>query len=208
MADEERDEKSRDIKVTDRRMFTPDGKLKEEYRWLEEARPPKDEAARERAAPPEREEASTVAEPAGPSPTAEAPGDLPGGEPREGHQAAPEGAAAGTRPSGPSAPPGPSGEAGQGPTGTPLELPDTPDSMGKPGFLDLLAVLAEPATIYLGDAALPDGRQAEDLRAARLYIDMLTVLREKTNGNLSSQEQAVMDDLLYRLQMRYLQKRG
>lgn len=216
MADEERDEKSRDIKVTDRRMFTPDGKLKEEYRWLEEERPPKDEAAREPAAPPEREEASTVAEPAGPSPTAEAPGaptvetpgDLRGGESRERHQTAPEGAAAGTQPAGPSAPPGPSGEAGQGPTGTPLELPDTPDSMGKPGFLDLLAVLAEPATIYLGDAALPDGRQAEDLRAARLYIDMLTVLREKTSGNLSAQEQAVMDDLLYRLQMRYLQKRG
>lgn len=208
MADEERDEKSRDIKVTDRRMFTPDGKLKEEYRWLEEEKPPKEEAAGEPAAPPEREEASTVAEPAGPSPTVEAAGDLPGGEPRERRQAAPEGAAAGTQPAGPAAPPGAFGEAGQGPTGTPLELPDTPDSMGKPGFLDLLAVLAEPATIYLGDAALPDGRQAEDLRAARLYIDMLTVLREKTNGNLSAQERAVMDDLLYRLQMRYLEKRG
>lgn len=208
MADEERDEKSRDIKVTDRRMFTPDGKLKEEYRWLEEARPAKEEAAREPAAPPEREETFTVAEPAGPSPTAEPPGDLLGGEPGERRQTAPEGAAAGTRPAEPSAPLDPFGEAGQGPTGTPLELPDTPDSMGKPGFLDLLAVLAEPATIYLGDAALPDGRQAEDLRAARLYIDMLTVLREKTSGNLSAQEQAVMDDLLYRLQMRYLQKRG
>lgn len=86
MADEERDEKSRDIKVTDRRMFTPDGKLKEEYRWLEEAQPAKEEAAQEPAVPPEREEASTVAEPAGPSP---------------------EAAAAGTQPAGPSAPPGP-----------------------------------------------------------------------------------------------------
>ncbi|MGH9379736.1 MAG: DUF1844 domain-containing protein [Thermoanaerobaculia bacterium] len=164
MADEERDQQARDIKVTDRRMFTPDGRLKEEYRWLEEAKASADEPEREPAGPRSAADAATAKEPAGEPP-----------------------------------PP---------PAGTPLELPDTPDSMGKPGFLDLIAVLAEPATIYLGDAALPDGRPAEDLRAARLYIDLLTVLREKTNGNLSAQEQAVLDDLLYRLQMRYLQKRG
>lgn len=178
MADEERDGRSHDIKVTDRRMFTPDGQLKEEYRWLEEAEASPGASAREPAA-------------------------SPGGE------TAPEGEQAPTA-VGRESPsqPDPFGEAAPGPAGTPLELPDTPDSMGKPGFLDLLAVLAEPATIYLGDAALPDGRQAEDLRAARLYIDLLTVLREKTNGNLSAQEQTVMDDLLYRLQMRYIQKRG
>ena len=62
--------------------------------------------------------------------------------------------------------------------------------------------------LYLGDAELPDGGSAENLDMARLHIDLLDVLRRKTAGNLSVQESATMDDLLYRLRMRYVQKRG
>jgi hypothetical protein len=87
-----------------------------------------------------------------------------------------------------------------------LELPGT--AVGAPSFFDLLAVLAEPVSIYLGDLELPDGQSAENLDLARLHIDLLDLLRQRTAGNLSAQEQGVLDDLLYRLRVRYVQKRG
>ena len=77
-----------------------------------------------------------------------------------------------------------------------------------PQLLDLVALIAEPVPLYLGDATLPDGRSVENLDAARLHIDLLDVLRSKTAGNLSAQESAVLEDVLYRLRMRYVQKRG
>ncbi len=61
---------------------------------------------------------------------------------------------------------------------------------------------------YLGDAALPDGQSVENLEMARLHIDMLDVLRQRTAGNLTADELAVLEDLLYQLRMRYVQKRG
>ena len=49
---------------------------------------------------------------------------------------------------------------------------------------------------------------AENLEMARLHIDLLEVLRQKTAGNLTAQEAAILEDLIYRLRMRYVQKRG
>ncbi len=69
-------------------------------------------------------------------------------------------------------------------------------------------MLAEPVSLYLGDIPLPDGQSAENLEMARLHIDLLDVLRQKTAGNVSAQESAVLEDVLYRLRLRYVQKRG
>ncbi len=135
------------IRVTDKRLFTSDGELREEYRFLEQASPPPPEAA-----------------PVPVSPTV----------------ATPQQASAGSL-----SPPG------EGPT-----------------FLDLLAMIAEPAALYLGDLALPGGQSAEDLDLARLHIDLLALLREKTAGNLSAEESMMLEDTLYRLQMRYVEKRS
>ena len=97
--------------------------------------------------------------------------------------------------------PGPWGRA---PT---LEIP-TAGPGGAPSFYDLVAVLAEPASLYLGDLTLPDGTSAENLEMARLHIDLLAVLRQRTAGNLSAQESAFLEDLLYRFRVRFVQKRG
>jgi hypothetical protein len=157
------DKKPREIQVTDRRMFTPEGELKEEYRALEERRRETPAPAEPPASPPER-----------PAPPAAGPAAAPpGGEPR----------------------------------GTPVEIPGLGPGPG-PSFFDLVAVLSEPVPLYLGDATLPDGRSVEDLEAARFHIDLLDVLRQATAGNLGAQEAAVLEDLLYRLRMRYVQKRG
>lgn len=145
------------IKVTDKRMFTPDGALREEYSFLGDAT----------SAPPVAADAADELLPAEP--------------------AAPAASAA----------------LDETP---PLELPAT--GFGGPSFLDLVSALTEPIPFYLGDAPLPDGGSGENLEAARFYIDLLEVLREKTAGNLSAQESSVLADLVYRLRVRYAQKRG
>lgn len=171
---------SQRVKVTDRRMFTPDGQLRDEYSFLAEAEEPKQEAP-----------SGGEAEP----PAAASPVSAP-------ESVASPGTGAAAKP-----PPEPPGGAAAG-GGRPLEMDLGPSPAGEPGFVDLLSILAEPVAIYLGDVELPDGRSAENLDAARLHIDLLDVLREKTVGNLSSQEAAVLEDLLYRLRLRYVQKRG
>lgn len=148
----------KEIKVTDKRMFTSEGELREEYRFLSEKSTPGTTEATP-PAPPQQPEPARRTEP----------------EPR--HAA-------------------------------PMEMEIDGTDMGGPSIYDLAAMLAEPAAIYLGDAPLPDGQWAENLEMARLHIDLLDVLRQKTAGNLSAQESAFIEDLLYRLRVRYVQKRG
>ncbi|HEV7518766.1 MAG TPA: DUF1844 domain-containing protein [Thermoanaerobaculia bacterium] len=153
----------KEIKVTDKRMFTPDGELREEYRFLDE----KSTAALETSEAP-----AAQAVPVLPVPPISAPAVSPG------------------------------------PAVPALEVPGTPPGLGAPTFYDLAAILAEPVALYLGDLELEDGQSAENLEMARMHLDLLDVLRQKTAGNLTAQEAAFLEDLLYRLRVRYVQKRG
>jgi len=150
------------MKVTDKRMFTAEGELREEYR---------------------RELAESRASPEPPPAAAPQPEPPPAPQPLK--------AAVDEKPERP-----------------PIELPPSSDGLGAPTFFDLIGVLADPISLYLGDAKLPDGRSLENLEMARLHIDLLDQLRQKTRGNLTSQELAVLEDLLYRARVRYVQKRG
>jgi hypothetical protein len=179
------------MKVTDKRMFTSEGELREEYRFLEER-------AKERAADGGEAEARRGEEPAaGAAAPFEAPPEA-GASPAGGFAAE----AFPAEPS-PGAAPGPAGDrpdAGAPPGWTEAEG-------GAPAFFDLLGVLAEPVPFYLGDARLPTGESGENLEAARFYIDLLEVLKAKTEGNLEPREADALEDLLYRLRLRYVQKR-
>ena len=63
--------------------------------------------------------------------------------------------------------------------------------------------------VALGDMPHPTTRrQAINLTQAKYLIDLLGVLAEKTKGNLSIDEQRLLDDSLYQLRMRYLNKAG
>lgn len=156
------------MKVTDRRMFTDDGELREEYRFLEQQK-----AGTAAGKPPSVAPEDTAASASG------APADGP-------EQAA-------------SATPPPRSETADAP-----QMP--PHGAQSPGFMDLVAVLAEPIAFLLGDAQLPDGQSAQDLPRARLHIDLLAVLQEKTRGNVPEQETALLEDLLAQLRMRYVEK--
>ncbi|MFQ5719412.1 MAG: DUF1844 domain-containing protein [Acidobacteriota bacterium] len=46
--------------------------------------------------------------------------------------------------------------------------------------------------------------RAPDLDRSRFFIDVLTVLKEKTAGNLSTGETKLLDDVVYNLQMQFM----
>ncbi|RPJ61641.1 MAG: DUF1844 domain-containing protein [Acidobacteria bacterium] len=74
-------------------------------------------------------------------------------------------------------------------------------------FPSFLLSMATSAMVHMGEVADPaTGRPAENLQAARQTIDILTILREKTQGNLSAEEQRLLDGLLYELRLKFLNK--
>ena len=71
--------------------------------------------------------------------------------------------------------------------------------------------LSTQGLMHLGEIPNPiDKAVRQDLTAAKQIIDILGLLREKTKGNLDESEEALFDDILYDLRMRYvdLSRRG
>ena len=73
-------------------------------------------------------------------------------------------------------------------------------------FSGFILSLATTAAFHFGDLEDPEtGRPAEpDLDSAGRIIEVLTMLQEKTKGNLIPEEDRVLDDLLYELRMRFV----
>jgi len=79
------------------------------------------------------------------------------------------------------------------------------------GFETLVSYLSTTAMFQLGVLPGPGGeRIPPDLPNARRTIDMLDVVQEKTQGNLSEVESRLLEDVLYELRLTYveMEKRG
>jgi hypothetical protein len=77
---------------------------------------------------------------------------------------------------------------------------------GQMNFSGLVSMLATQAMLFLG--AIPDpqtGQTRLDLEQARIPIDTLEMLKEKTKGNLSAQEAEQLKQVLSDLRMAYVQ---
>lgn len=85
--------------------------------------------------------------------------------------------------------------ASQGPGGLPEHI----------GFKELISLFATQALMYLG--AIPDqsGRAMVSLEVAKLNIDLLGVIQEKTKGNLSEEEQEMIDGTVNELRMQFVE---
>jgi len=83
--------------------------------------------------------------------------------------------------------------------------PSTAADASRPDLQRIFVMLASSALISLGEAVDPVTRERRaDLEQAREAIDMLLVLREKTSGNRTEQEDQLLEDLVYDLQMRFV----
>jgi hypothetical protein len=66
--------------------------------------------------------------------------------------------------------------------------------------------LAHQTMMGLGLVAWPDsGLVRTELELARQSIDILLILKEKTQGNLSAEEHSLLDGMLYQLQLAYVE---
>jgi hypothetical protein len=72
-------------------------------------------------------------------------------------------------------------------------------------FHTFILSLGSSALLHLGELEHPDGGTAEkDLPMAKHTIDILTMLEQKTRGNLTPAEDRLMESLLYDLRLRYV----
>lgn len=72
-------------------------------------------------------------------------------------------------------------------------------------FEHLIQQLYLSALMQMG-AATPEGQRPRvDIIGARQSIDMLTVLQEKTKGNLTEKEQRLLQNILFELRMMFLE---
>ena len=73
-------------------------------------------------------------------------------------------------------------------------------------FIEFVMMHAQNAALFLGQIANPKTGQGEvNLELAKMFIDQLAMIQEKTRGNLTSEEAAVLRNTLSNLQMVYVE---
>jgi hypothetical protein len=160
-------EQDTDITVNDRRMFNPDGTLRQPLSVeAAEEQKPEEQKAPEQKASPEPHQPDLKSEQRS-EPRSEPKSDPKQDTARGGGKRQPR------------------------PGGTSAE------------FSNLIGMLTTNAILHLGiDPTF--GKGNVDLETARHFIDMLAVLKEKTEGNLTEEESQLLDDMVSRLRMEYV----
>lgn len=93
------------------------------------------------------------------------------------------------------------------------EKPDTKASKQTPlpeiDFSSFIISLSTSVYIHLGD--IPDpvtNKTVINLAMAKQTIDIIAMLKEKTEGNLTKEEDQIIDDMLYNLRMKFVAASG
>ena len=86
----------------------------------------------------------------------------------------------------------------EAPTGEP------PRTLPPADFATLVLSLGSSAVMYLGEDGAGD-KPERNLPMAKHAIDLLTVLEDKTKGNLSAEEEHILGSLLFDLRLRYVE---
>ena len=74
-------------------------------------------------------------------------------------------------------------------------------------LLSIIFMFQAAAIQALGEIPNPlTGKAEKDLLQAKYSIDILALLKEKTKGNLEEEEAKILDEVLYGLRMRFVQK--
>jgi len=76
-------------------------------------------------------------------------------------------------------------------------------------FANFIFSLSTSALIQLGEIPDPVSKESsKNLPLAKQTIDILGILQEKTKGNLTADEEILIQNILYDLRMRYVKARG
>jgi hypothetical protein len=96
---------------------------------------------------------------------------------------------------------------------------ETPESTGKERlkdeylaevtFYNFILTVSSQALFHFGDFPDPETNQTErNLPAAQHAIDLLTMLKTKTRGNLDEREAKLLEGVLFELQMRFVREKA
>ncbi len=174
--------------VTDRRLFTEDGELRKEVR--DEVEAPKSTAPPTAPAPAAKE-AATAAKPVAAFPTPG--GEMPGAEVPLPPTAAEQKAQADAY------------RASAKELDSRVELSGRSAKEFEMTFERFLASLYMTAMLQLGLMHQQGEQPHIDIIGARQTIDTLSLLAEKTKGNLASTEEAFLQNSLYEVRMAYVE---
>ena len=74
-------------------------------------------------------------------------------------------------------------------------------------FVGFVFSLAHTAAVHFGDVPDPVSGETSppNPQAAQQIIDILSLLEEKTRGNLTAEERQLLDQILYELRLRYVE---
>ena len=76
-------------------------------------------------------------------------------------------------------------------------------------FIEFVMMHAQNAALFLGQIPNPRTGEAEiNLDLARMFIDQLEMIQEKTRGNLTNEEATVLRNALSNLQMAFVEASG
>jgi hypothetical protein len=169
------------FKVTDRRLFNPDGSPRDIEREAETANENAPAAVANEAETPAQQTPPASAAPTADTAARREPQSSPSAAetPRVTSSAAPASAASGA------------GDAA---------VADDPTA-----FANLVMFIASPAAAAMGMTEHPGLAPGElDLPLAKHCIDLLGTIQQKTRGNLSAQEEQILEGLLAELRMQYI----
>jgi len=156
-----KDSKPKELKVTDKRIFTPEGDIREEFRA--DIKPADPQAPR-------------------PEPPPEKPAEKPPQDRREANAGPP-----------------PGGERRR-------TMAERAESPGTP-FAEFVQQLIAQAYMFLGMLRSPHSpKPVIDVAAARDMIEILTMIKEKTAGNLTPEEEDFLTAHLGELKLAFVQR--
>ena len=76
-------------------------------------------------------------------------------------------------------------------------------------FVEFVMMQAQNAALFMGQIPSPEGQGPEiNLDIAKMFIEQLVMIRTKTKGNLSSEEQGVLNNAISNLQMVFVEVSG
>ena len=98
---------------------------------------------------------------------------------------------------------GPATGPARGPAGSP-QTRGRERALPEASFATLVNSFMTQVLLYLGDLAPRGAEPQVNLDMAKFNIDLLGVLEAKTRGNLTADEQKLLDNALYEVRMRYV----
>src|SRR5437868_13011318 len=73
-------------------------------------------------------------------------------------------------------------------------------------FIEFVMMHAQNAALFLGQIPNPKTGEGEvNLELAKMFIDQLAMIQEKTRGNLTNEESGILRNTLSNLQMAYVE---